>query len=369
MSSNSSGVARTSWVIVGLVVALSIVSVINLHSTGLGATSDVHLRQLGWLCIGFIIMLVVTYIDGRLIQQSAWFFYGSVVLMLALVLVFGTKVNGATRWLDLGFMRFQPSELAKVATILALATVFQRMSRPDGYTLKDLLPVAVLLGVPMFLILREPDLGHTLMVLFIGATMVAFEKFERRAFIILSVSAVLCLPLIWTSVLRDYQKDRFLTLIDQSGDALGTGWHARQAEVAVGSGGLLGKGHGEGTQVAGGFLPENHTDFVFAHLAEERGFVGAAAVLLLYFLLIIAALNCAARARDRFSAGVAVGVAALIFWHVVMNVGMVLNILPVTGVTLPLLSYGGTSALTVMFAIGLLLNIDRRRSMFRTQLD
>jgi len=220
----------------------------------------------------------------------------------------------------------------------------------------------------MFLVLQEPDLGHTMMLLFIGGTMVIFEKLKRRAFITIVISTLLVAPALWTFVLHDYQKNRVLTLLDSDADTLRTGWHARQARIAVGSGGFWGKGHGEGTQVAGGFLPENHTDFVFAHLAEEHGFFGGAAVLLLYFLLVLTALRAAARARDRFAAGVAVGVGALIFWHVLMNIGMVLNILPVTGVTLPLLSYGGTSALTVLVAIGLLLNIEVRRSMFQARL-
>lgn len=369
MRASPSPLENIPWGIVLLVVALSVVSVFNLHSTGLGATNQVHLSQLSWLGIGFVLMAIVALIDSRLIQQGTWFFYGAVVILLALVLVFGTEVNGSRRWLDLGVFRFQPSELAKLAVILALASWFQKTGRPDGYSFRELLPIGAILGVPMILVLQEPDLGHTLMLLFIGGTMVAFERFERRALIIISVTAVLSAPFLWTLVLHDYQKDRVLTLFDERGDALGTGWHARQSKVAVGSGGLLGKGYGKGTQVAGGFLPENHTDFVFAHLAEEHGFLGASAVLLLYFLLILAGLGCAARARDRFSAGVAVGISALIFWHVLMNVGMVLNILPVTGVTLPLLSYGGTSALTVLLGIGLLLNIDLRRSMFRSQLD
>lgn len=369
MRSAPSILESVPWSIVFLVVALSVVSVLNLHSTGLGAANPVHLSQLTWLGIGFVLMVVVALIDSRLIQQSTWVFYGAVVVLLALVLVFGTEVNGSRRWLDLGFTRFQPSELAKLAVILALASWFQKSGRPDGYSLRELVPIGAILGVPMILVLQEPDLGHTLMLLFIGGTMVGFERFERRALIIIGVTALLSAPIAWTAVLHDYQKDRVLTLFDQSGDALGTGWHARQSKVAVGSGGLLGKGYGKGTQVAGGFLPENHTDFVFAHLAEEHGFLGATGVLLMYFFLILAGLGCAARARDRFSAGVAVGVSALIFWHVLMNVGMVLNILPVTGVTLPLLSYGGTSALTVMLGIGLLLNIDLRRSMFRSQLD
>ncbi len=364
MTRAAATVGRIDWSVIGLVVLLGAVSVFNLHSTSIATGTTVYLRHLYWLLIGLVVMGAVAAINYRNLQRVAPFFYGVVVLLLALVLAVGKEVNGSRRWLDLGFVGFQPSELAKLAIILNLANWFQRVPRPAGYALRDLVPVALLLGVPMFLVLQEPDLGHTLMLMFIGISMLAYERFEKRALMtVLLLGLVSAVPL-WKFVLRDYQKDRVLTLLDGKADVHGAGWHARQARVAVGSGGLIGKGHGDGTQVAGGFLPENHTDFVFAHLSEELGLLGAGLVLAIYLLLIVAALRSAAQARDKFGGHVAVGVGALIFWHVVMNIGMVLNLLPVTGVTLPLLSYGGTSVLTVMAAMGLLLNISLRRTVF-----
>ncbi len=364
MTERKGAVGRIDWRIVGLVVALGAVSVLNLHSTSSATGSTVYLSQLYWLSIGLGVMAAVASVEYRNLQRLAPVFWMVVVVLLALVLLVGKEVNGSRRWLDLGVVGFQPSELAKLAVILNLAAWFQKVPRPGGYTLRDLMPVGMLLGVPMLLILQEPDLGHTLMLFFIGCTMLAYERFERRALVTAIAIGLVAAPLVWTFVLRDYQKNRILTLLDSEADTLGAGWHARQSRVAVGSGGLVGKGHREGTQVAGGFLPENHTDFVFANLAEEQGFVGGALVLGLYLLLILGALQAASAARDKFGGHVAVGVAALIFWHVVMNLGMVLNLLPVTGVTLPLLSYGGTSVLTVMAAMGLLLNINLRRTVF-----
>lgn len=364
MSRPGSAVGRIDWPLIALVILLGGISVFNLHSTSLASNSAIYLRHLYWLLLGLGVMTAVAVVDYRNLQRLAPAFYVVVVILLALVLVIGKEVNGSKRWLDLGFIGFQPSELAKLAVILTLANWFQRYPRPGGYSLRDLLPVGILLGVPMFLVLQEPDLGHTLMLLFIGGTMLAFEKFERRALVTAVLVSLVAAPFLWKFVLRDYQKDRILTLVDSDADSLGAGWHARQARVAVGSGGLLGKGHGDGTQVAGGFLPENHTDFVFANLAEEQGFVGAAVVLGIYLLLVMSALRSAAMARDKFGGHVAVGVGALVFWHVLMNMGMVLNVLPVTGVTLPLMSYGGTSVLTVMAAMGLLLNINLRRTVF-----
>ncbi len=353
---------RLPWHLIFLVYLLAGISLFNLHSTSSG--TDVYLRHFYWILIGSGVMAAAAIIDYRNLQRFVPIFYCLVIVLLILVLVLGREINGSKRWLNLGFVGFQPSELAKIAVILSLASWFQRNARPGGYTLRDLFPVALLIGLPMFLILQEPDLGHTLMILFIGGSMLAYERFERRALVTVVALSLVVAPLGWVFVLRDYQKDRILTLVDGKADSLGAGWHARQARVAVGSGGLLGKGHGDGTQVAGGFLPENHTDFVFAHLAEEQGFLGGLLVLGIYLFIILAALRSATLARDRFGGHVAVGVAGLIFWHVVMNMGMVLNLMPVTGVTLPLLSYGGTSVLTVMGAVGLLLNIDLRRTIF-----
>ena len=208
---------------------------------------------------------------------------------------------------------FSASELVKLAIILALGSWFQRVPRPSGYTLGDLFPMGLMVGFPMFLVLQEPDLGHTLMLGFIGLTMAFFERFERRTLITIVLTGLVSVPIVWSYVLRDYQKDRILTLIDGRVDRLGAGWHAHQAKIAVGSGGGLGRGYGNGTQVAGGFLPENHTDFVFAHWAEEQGFLGAIFVLILYLTLILMCLRCSARAKDRFGSAVSVGVAGLFF--------------------------------------------------------
>lgn len=364
MTRAMAGVARLDWSLVVLVLLIGAVGVWNLQSTSMSTGSNIHLRQLYWLLLGGGVMVVTAAVDYRHLDRFSPFLYGFAVLMLALVLGIGKEVNGSRRWFDLGPASVQPSELSKLAVIAALASWFNRVPRPAGYTLRDLLPVAGILGVPMFLILQEPDLGHTLMLLFIGFSMLAYERFDRRALLTLITAALVAVPVMWRFVLRDYQKDRILTLLDGDVDRLGSGWHALQARVAVGSGGLFGKGHGMGTQVAGGFLPENHTDFVFANLSEEHGLVGAGLVLFLYLLLVLGALRVASNARDKFGGHVAVGVAALIFWQVFMNIGMVLNLLPVTGVTLPLLSYGGSSVLTVMVAIGLLVNINLRRTVF-----
>jgi rod shape determining protein RodA len=357
-------VPRLHWPLIFLVGCLGVVSVWNLQGTTGPFVNKIHISQLYWLCIGGVVMCVVAMVDDHLIKRLAPWIYAGVIILLILVLLIGKKVNGSRRWLDLGVFVFQPSELAKVSQILILAVWLQREPRPGGYRAIDLLPIGLLSGFPMLLIFQEPDLGHTLLIFFITLSMLITERFHRKT-VIGSLFTVLALaPLGWIFVLKNYQKERILTLLDQRVDRLGAGWHSHQAEIAVGSGGLIGKGHGMGTQVAGGFLPENHTDFVFAKLAEEYGLFGSTFVLALYLGVILCAIYTAYTAKDRFGTHVALGVAALIFWQVFMNVGMVLNLLPITGVTLPLLSYGGTSALTVMISIGLLLNIHARRYLF-----
>ena len=357
-------IKQLNWRILLVVSLLAAISILNLSSTSLHSVRSAHTEQMVIFLVGFFGLFVTALVDYRTLQRWVVPFYFGVIVALTLVLFIGKEVNGARRWLSIAGIGFQPSEFAKLAIILALASWFQRVPRPSGYTFRDLVPMGLMVGLPMFLVIRESDLGHTLMIGCIGLTMAFFERFERRTLLFLIVIGLVGLPMVWSFVLRDYQKDRILTLIDGRVDPLGAGWHALQAKIAVGSGGFVGKGHGNGTQVAGGFLPENHTDFVFAHWAEEHGLIGASCVLFLYLVLILLCLRCSARAKDRFGSAAAVGVAGLFFFHAVMNIGMVLNVLPVTGVTLPLMSYGGTSAVTILVATGLVLNIDLRRTVF-----
>ena len=248
VSRQQSPLGRIDWPLIAMVGGLATIGVINLQSTSAAANSQIYLKQIYFLLIGTGVMAVVAAINYRSLQRYAPVFYGGVVTLLALVLVVGKEVNGSRRWFDFGGTSFQPSELAKLAIILMLATWFNKVRRPGGYTLRDLVPAAALLGAPMFLILQEPDLGHTLMLMFIGMSMLAFERFDRRALISLIGAGVASLPLMWMFVLRPYQKDRILTLLDGKTDTLGSGWHAFQARVAVGSGEFFGKGHGTGSR-------------------------------------------------------------------------------------------------------------------------
>lgn len=352
-----------NWLLLISILLLSALSVYNLVGTTGRHVDHIEMQQLKWLGIATVMMMISSVIELKFLARLTPLIYIVMLFLLGLVLVIGKVVNGSRRWIDLGTFNFQPSEVAKIGLIICLAAWFQSRHKPI-YELGDIIQLGVIIGLPMFLIFQEPDLGHTLMIALIALTMCSQEKFHRKTIIGLVGLGVVFLPIAWLFVLKQYQKERILTLIDGKVDRLGSGWHAHQSEIAVGSGGLLGQGRGMGSQVAGGFLPENHTDFVFAKLSEEHGLLGSTLVLLLYFLLLMSILYTTSTARDRFGRHLCVGVAAMLFWHIVMNVGMVLNLLPVTGVTLPILSYGGTSLLTVFIAFGLVNASHGQRRVF-----
>jgi rod shape determining protein RodA len=345
-----------------LVLAISAIGIWNLASASRSAHAPVWISQTWWMGVGAFLALAVTLFDPRTFQRFAWVFYGLVVLLLLLVLVKGRYVMGARRWLTFGPVNFQPSELAKIAVALALARWFQQDldRRKDGYGLFGLaVPIAITV-VPALLVLRQPDLGTALIVLAVGGTMILFAKVRWKTLALLAgvgiAGAVFAYP-----HLKPYQRKRVESFLNPGGDALGAGYHATQSMIAVGSGQGFGKGWGQGTQTYLSFLPEQHTDFIFSVWAEEHGFVGCLLLLALYFALVTSAVEIAGNARDRFGHFLALGVTAMLFWHVFINIGMVTGVLPVVGVTLPLMSYGGSSVIAVYAAIGLLANTSMRR--------
>ena len=320
-------------------------------------------RQLKWLLIASPALALSSCINLHMLRRLAPVIYITFNGLLLSVLLMGKVVNGSRRWIDLGFFNFQPSEIAKIGLIITLSTWFQRYPKPV-YEFYDICLLGMILGLPMSLVFLEPDLGHTLMLMLIAVSMFCIERFHRKSLLGLIIGGVALSPLVWTFMLKRYQRERILTLIDGKVDTLGAGWHSHQAEISIGAGGILGQGKGMGTQVAGGFLPENHTDFVFAKLSEENGLLGASLILGLYLLMIFSILYTAHTARDRFGRHLALGVASMFFWHIMMNIGMVVNLLPVTGVTLPILSYGGTSLVTVFITLGLVIAIHGQRQIF-----
>jgi rod shape determining protein RodA len=294
------------------------------------------------------------------------------VFFLILVALVGKTGMGAQRWLPLGPFAFQPSELAKLSLVLALARFFAEDPRRGGYELRDLFVPAIMLAVPLLLVMKQPDLGTALMLMFTTTliVMLAGVKFRSvMAVVVLGAvvaSAVFLVPpvrhKIWTS-LKPYQQKRITAFLDPSSDPLGSGYHATQAKIAVGSGQTTGKGFRQGTQGQMAFLPERHTDFIFAVIAEEHGFIGSSFLIVVYVVFLLMGVETAKNAKDRMGTLMAGGIVSMLSLYVFINVGMAAGILPVVGVPLPLISYGGTSIITTFLAIGLLLNIRSRRFM------
>ena len=356
--------ARFPWHVAILVLSISALGVWNLASASRSAGSPVWVSQATWMGGGLLLALLVLLVDYRLFQRAAWVAYGMVVLLLAAVLVKGRVVMGARRWLTVGPVNFQPSELAKLAVILGLAAWFARDSARNPnrgpYGLKGLAVPAAITLVPAALVLKEPDLGTAIILLAIGTSMVLFAGVRWKALALLLAMVAGASLVAWPQ-LKPYQRKRVESFLDPEGDALGAGYHATQSMIAVGSGQGFGKGWGQGTQTLLSFLPEQHTDFIFSVWAEEHGFVGCLLLLALYYALVASGITIAGNARDRFGRFVAVGATAMIFWHAFVNMGMVTGALPVVGVTLPLMSYGGSSIVAVYLAVALLASVGTRR--------
>jgi rod shape determining protein RodA len=349
------------WVLLGFVLLICAMGVIEIYSTTWGTKfAGAHIRQIYWIIGGLFLMFVMSMINYQvLLENSKWFYIVAVVSLLA-VTVFGKKYLGARRWIQLpGGQHFQPSEWVKLVLILALAKYFSEEN--DRASLGDVVKAGLIAGVPMMLVLKQPDLGTALtyvpvaiMALFLGG--IQF----RHAAVILIVAGVL-MPAVWHYGLKPYQKDRLTTFLHPEADSQKSGYQLEQSKIAVGSGGIWGKGIRKGTQSQGSFLPEPHTDFIFAAWSEEHGFVGAIGLLLLYFMVLMRLVHNAQTAPDRAGGFVVMGVVAVLLFHILVNAGMVVGYMPVTGIPLPLMSYGGSSLLFMFLALGIVMNIRMRR--------
>ncbi|MEZ4404746.1 MAG: rod shape-determining protein RodA [Kofleriaceae bacterium] len=352
--------AAIDWPLVGTILVISGLGLLNLYSAVHGTRHAGKFdQQLRWMFVGSIAFAVATAIDYRSLLRVAWIGFAIAVVALFIVDVFGSNAKGSERWITIGALGGQPSELAKLAVIMLLARLVSdhAAAKPRWMTLG---PQLALLLVPVVLIAAQPDLGTASLTTLIMLSVGFLALRDVWPMIYTLFAMFLSVPILWESMHR-YQKARVLAFLDPSADSTGSGWHTMQSIFAVGSGKLLGKGFMSGTQNQFDFLPEHWTDFPFSVWAEEWGFVGAAIMLLLFAFLIIWILNIAMRARDLAGAVLCVGVAAMTFWHVIVNVGMVLGVAPVVGVTLPFISYGGSSILTFFIGMGLCASVSLRR--------
>jgi rod shape determining protein RodA len=355
------------WMLLLLVFMIGAWGLVTVYSATHGRLEthldDLYLKQIYWFSAGLVLMVLVTLVDYQHLCRAAYFLLTLGILLLVAVFVFGRVASGARRWLALGPLSFQPSEMVKVFLILSFARYFTETRREGGLRLRDSLIPLVMVVVPFVLIAKQPDLGTALVLFFVACTLVFASGFPLKILLSLMGGGLIALPIGWL-FLKDYQKVRVITLLNPDFDPLGAGYHSWQSKIAIGSGGFWGKGLLAGTQSGLNFLPEKHTDFIFAVFAEEWGFIGTAALLVLYMLLIVRGLSIAYTSKDRLGSLIATGVVTTLSVYILFNIGMTVGLTPVVGLPLPLFSYGGSSMLATMVAVGLLLNIRMRRFLY-----
>ncbi|MDT9587411.1 MAG: peptidoglycan glycosyltransferase MrdB [Candidatus Arsenophonus melophagi] len=341
-----------------IIVALTIYSIMLMWSAS-GQDIDMMQRKLIQIVIGFIVMLIMAQISPRTYENFSKYLYIICLMLLILVNAFGQMSKGAQRWLELGFIRFQPSEIAKIAVPLMVARFVNHDLCPP--TFKNTLFALILILIPTLLIATQPDLGTSILVAASGF-FILFLAGMNWQLIAISATGLACfIPILWFFLMHDYQRDRVMMLFDPQTDPLGAGYHIIQSKIAIGSGGLFGKGWLNGTQSQLEFLPERHTDFIFAVLGEEFGLIGIVILLILYLLLIIRGLIIAANAQNTFGRVMVGGLMLILFVYIFVNIGMVSGILPVVGIPLPLISYGGSALIVLMAGFGIIMSIHSHR--------
>jgi len=349
-------ISQINWGVVALVMTIAGFGLAMLYSAAGGNIDPWASRQAARFGIGLAAMLVVAVIDLRFWMRWSYTIYAGALVLLIAVEVMGTIGMGAQRWIDLGFFQLQPSEVMKIALVLALARYFHARPLEDVARIGVLVPPLIMVALPTALVLKQPDLGTAIMLI-LGAAALFFAAGVRWwKFALIGGAVAAAIPIGW-QFMRDYQRQRVLTFINPENDPLGTGYHILQSKIALGSGGLFGKGFLAGTQSQLSFLPERQTDFIFTMLAEEFGLAGAATVLILYMMIFIYGIAIALRSRSHFGRLLALGLTTTVFLYVFINVAMVTGLIPVVGVPLPLISYGGTAMMTVLVAIGLILSV------------
>ena len=350
---------HVDWALLAAVLSLCLIGLVQIYSATGGATR-IYYTQIYGITMGLIALLVCLSIDYRSLADKSHIIYGGVILLLLYVLFFGAVRGGSRRWIDLGPLNLQPSEFAKATLALVLAKFFgdrQRGAPQRG----DLLIAGAIAVVPFLMIVRQPDLGTAATLLPVLFAVAYVAGMPMRIFGILALVGILVAPIAWKFALQDYQKGRISTFLDPSQDAKGAGYQQIQARITTGSGGLSGKGFMQGTQGQLRFLPVAHNDFIFSVLAEEHGFVGVIVALGLYLFVILRSIESAGLAKDRLGSYLVLGVLASFTFQVIYNIAMSAGMLPVKGLTLPLMSYGGSSMIATLAGFGLILNVRMRR--------
>jgi rod shape determining protein RodA len=356
------GTREYDWWLLAILLAICALGVMEIYSATQGsALAGMHMKQVRWLVLGFIVMFILSRLDYHIILDQAWILYLIGIVALVAVLLVGHTRFGAKRWIPVLGEAFQVSELVKLIIIIWLARFFAEV-RTDELSLRDLIKAGLLVGLPLALILKQPDLG-TAMLLVVGAFLGGLQWRHAAVFSLAGALLVgsVFYPPVSKHILKPYQRERITSFLHPEEDAKGSGYQLLQSKIAVGSGGFWGKGFRHGTQNQLGYIPVRYSDFIMSAWAEEQGFKGVLLALGLYMALLLRLVQNAQRAKDRAGMFLVMGVAAALGFHVLVNVAMVIGAMPVTGIPLPLMSYGGSATLFVFLAIGLVMNVRLRR--------
>jgi rod shape determining protein RodA len=357
---------RFNWSLIALEILLFLIGIWNLMSaTGVQDKSlGLYKNQALWFGIGMGLTALILLLHYSIFSRLAYFIYFANLLLLAAVLFMGRSTLGAKRWLGIGAFRIQPSEFMKLSMVICLAKYFESDQTVGGYGIRDLLLPLLLVMLPCGLIMLQPDLGTALIILLTFISMMLFIRIQPKTLLAIAIISAVAMPSIYKFGLKPYQRQRLVSFLNPGSDPKGSGYNSIQSMIAVGSGQLFGKGYKKGTQSQLNFLPEHHTDFIFSVFSEEHGFVGSILLLAAYMVFMLNGLSVAYQSHDKFGILLALGVMTIFFWHIFINMGMVMGLLPIVGVPLPFLSYGGSSLVTSILAVAILTNIANKKFMF-----
>ncbi len=357
---------KFNWNLLIMEVILFAVGIWNLRSATAVEDKSLGLykAQLMWFGVGMILTAGILFLHYSVLSRLAYFIYFTNILLLIAVLVAGKASLGARRWIGFGGFRIQPSEFMKISTVIVLAKYFESDRSVGGYGLKDLILPSLLVAAPALLIMLQPDLGTAMIILLTYGSMMLFIKIKPQTLLILALTALVTLPVAYKFALKPYQRQRIISFIDPMSDPKGSGYNSIQSMIAVGSGQAFGKGYKQGTQSQLNFLPEHHTDFIFSVFSEEHGFFGCALLLIFYLIFLLNGLSIRYQSNDKFALVLGLGLVLIFFWHVFVNMGMVMGLLPIVGVPLPFLSYGGSALITATISVAILTNIANKKFMF-----
>ncbi|MDA7705055.1 rod shape-determining protein RodA [Rickettsiales bacterium] len=350
-------IAKLNWSLISLIFLLSVIGLAMLYSAAGGNYKTWMLRQFIYFIVFFPVMIAIAIIDINFWFRHVHKFYFIGIALLLFVYFKGHYAMGATRWFRLGFITIQPSEIMKVFLVLSLAKYFHNIEAEEIQKIKYVTPPLILIFLPTGLIFAQPDLGTSLILLFVGFVILFVAGVMMWKFVLTAILALISMPILWFFFLHSYQRDRIKNFINPDSDPMGTGYNIIQSKIAIGSGGFSGKGFINGTQTQLGFLPERQTDFIFTILSEEFGFIGSISIVFICLLIVFSSILMASKSLNQYSKLVIVGISSIFFFHSFINIGMTIGLLPVVGAPLPFMSYGGTITATMLIGFGFVLNV------------